>query len=269
MTFLCPICSQPLVLENSSYRCAKGHCFDRARQGYVNLLTSGGSHGDNREMIRARRDFLWGEHYSPLADELCRSVADCCEHARVTRIIDAGCGEGYYTAKVDSYLKSAGFDHDICGIDVSRDACAYAAKAVKDAGFAVASVYSMPFEDQSADIVMSLFAPSAPAEYTRVLSSGGSLIIAFPGVRHLYGLKEILYDTPYENELSDFDIEGFSLRDRKSIRFELTLDNAAAASLFAMTPYYYNTPEAGHRRLAECARLTTEAAFELAVYKKN
>ena len=269
MNFICPVCSAPLTLEGRSFLCENRHCFDRAKQGYVNLLTSGGSHGDNREMIRARRDFLWAEHYLPLADELCRAVADCCIPDRVTDIIDAGCGEGYYTAKVDSYLKNPEIPHEICGIDVSRDACAYAAKAVKDAKFAVASVYSMPFANQSADIVTSLFAPSAPEEYIRVLRPEGKLIIALPGVRHLYGLKEILYDTPYENELSDFDIDGFTLTDRKSIAFTLSLDNASAQALFAMTPYYYNTPEAGHRRLAECDSLITEAAFELAVYKKN
>ena len=269
MNFICPICSAPLNLDGRSFLCENRHCFDRAKQGYVNLLTSGGSHGDNREMIRARRDFLWAEHYSPLADELCRAVADCCGSDRTTAIIDAGCGEGYYTAKVDNYLKNAAIPHEICGIDVSRDACAYAAKAVKDASFAVASVYSMPFEAQSADVVMSLFAPSAPEEYIRVLRPEGRLIIAFPGVRHLFGLKEILYDTPYENELADFAIDGFELTDRKSIAFDLSIDNAAANALFAMTPYYYNTPEAGHRRLAECEHLVTEAAFELAVYKKK
>ena len=237
MNFICPICSRPLILDGKSFVCENRHCFDRAKQGYVNLLTGGGSHGDNREMIRARRGFLWAEHYFPLADALCRAVADCCGSDGVTGIIDAGCGEGYYTAKVDGHLKSADLAHEICGIDVSRDACAYAAKAVKDAKFAVASVYSMPFSDRSADIITSLFAPSAPDEYNRILRPGGSLIIAFPGVRHLFGLKEVLYDTPYENELADFAIEGFTLTDRKSIAFELSLDNAAANSLFAMTPY--------------------------------
>jgi len=268
MKLICPICRRPLELNGKSFVCENRHCFDRAKQGYVNLLSGGGAHGDNREMIRARRDFLWAEHYSPLADALCRAVADSCAPDRQNELIDAGCGEGYYTAKVDSFLKSAGISCDICGIDVSRDACAYAAKAAKDAKFAVASVYSMPFSDRSADIIISLFAPSAPEEYLRVLRPGGRLIIAFPGVRHLFGLKEVLYDIPYENELADFAIEGFTLTDRKSIAFELSLDNAAANSLFAMTPYYYNTPEAGRRRLAECGRLVTEAAFELAVYKK-
>ena len=269
MNFICPVCSAPLKLEGRSFLCQNRHCFDRAKQGYVNLLTNGGSHGDNREMIRARRDFLWAEHYSPLADELCRAIADCALPDRVTDIVDAGCGEGYYTAKVDSYLRERGIEHHICGIDVSRDACAYAAKAVKAADFAVASVYSMPFADQSADIVTSLFAPSAPEEYIRVLRPEGKLIIALPGVRHLYGLKEILYDTPYENELSEFGVDGFTLTDRKSIAFTRSLDNQSAQALFAMTPYYYNTPESGHRRLAECDRLTTEIEFELAVYRKN
>ncbi len=268
MNLLCPICSSPLMLDGSSFRCENRHCFDRAKQGYVNLLTSGGSHGDNREMIRARRDFLWAGHYAPLAEAICKAVEGSCHGDAPVRIIDAGCGEGYYTARVDSHLKELGIPHETAGIDVSRDACAYAAKAVKNASFAVASVYAMPFANESADIILSLFAPSAPEEYLRLLRPKGTLIIAFPGVRHLFGLKKILYDTPYENELADFAMEGFELADRESISFELSLTNEEAHALFAMTPYYYNTPEKGRARLAECASLVTEAAFELAVYKK-
>lgn len=268
MNFICPICSLPLTLEERSYKCENRHCFDRAKQGYVNLLTHGGDHGDNRAMIRARRDFLWAGHYSPLADALCRAVEKKCAGKTNTQIIDAGCGEGYYTAKVHEHLTARGIVHEIGGIDVSRDACALAARALPAGNFAVGSVYSMPFADKSADIITSLFAPSAPEEYIRLLRHGGSLIVALPGVRHLYGLKEVLYDTPYENELADFEIEGFRLTDRESISFELTLTNAEAEALFAMTPYYYNTPEAGHRRLAECHCLTTEAVFELATYRK-
>ena len=268
MNFICPICALPLTLQERSYKCENRHCFDRAKQGYVNLLTHGGDHGDNRAMIRARRDFLWAGHYAPLAEALCRAVEGECAKKDNVQIVDAGCGEGYYTAKVHRHLTSCGITHEIGGIDVSRDACAYAAKALPEGSFAVGSVYAMPFADQSADIITSLFAPSAPEEYIRILRPGGSLIVALPGIRHLYGLKELLYDTPYENELADFEIGGFDLTDRQSISFELTLTNAEAEALFAMTPYYYNTPEAGHRRLAECDSLVTEAAFELAVYRK-
>lgn len=269
MNFICPICSSPLLLNGSGFKCENNHCFDRARQGYVNLLTHGGNHGDNRDMIRARRDFLLAGHYSPLAEALCDAAEEACKNrSEPIQIVDAGCGEGYYTAAVHERLKSRGIAHEIGGIDVSRDACALAARSLRDGKFAVASVYAMPFSDASTDIITSLFAPSAPEEYIRLLRPGGILIVALPGVRHLYGLKELLYDTPYENELADFEMNGFELIARKSISFELSLTNEEANALFAMTPYFYNTPDKGRIRLAECTSLTTEAAFELAVYKK-
>ena len=59
---LCPVCGNQLEQKDGSYRCIKGHCFDISSTGYVNLLLSGGKasgvHGDSKEMVRARQDFL-------------------------------------------------------------------------------------------------------------------------------------------------------------------------------------------------------------------
>lgn len=38
MDYRCPLCAQPLAEEGNCLRCAAGHSFDIARQGYVNLL---------------------------------------------------------------------------------------------------------------------------------------------------------------------------------------------------------------------------------------
>ena len=73
MKFVCPKCMRPLVVgERGVATCSGGHSFDRARDGYYNLLLSnaGGTHGDNREMLEARRRFLDTGAYKPLADKL-------------------------------------------------------------------------------------------------------------------------------------------------------------------------------------------------------
>ena len=61
-SFCCPVCSLPLEESERTYTCANAHSFDKAKSGYVNLLTHAanthGNHGDNRDMVRARRDFL-------------------------------------------------------------------------------------------------------------------------------------------------------------------------------------------------------------------
>ncbi|MBO5859322.1 MAG: methyltransferase, partial [Clostridia bacterium] len=60
--FICPVCKNDFFKEDKSFKCSSGHCFDISKFGYVNLLMSSKSslkhHGDDRLMVRARRDFL-------------------------------------------------------------------------------------------------------------------------------------------------------------------------------------------------------------------
>ena len=76
-TVLCPNCRKPLLEEEKRWICPEGHSFDKAREGYVNLLfRHGGTHGDNREMVLARRKFLDSGHYLPLRLLLCGRVKE-------------------------------------------------------------------------------------------------------------------------------------------------------------------------------------------------
>lgn len=102
-----------------------------------------------------------------------------------------------------------------------------------------------------------------------MLRPGGYLVYAVPTARHLYGLKEVLYQTPYENEVKNTTYEGFSFVEAREATATLTLEGASVGQLFAMTPYYWNTPADGAARLAACQRLTTEIGFHYLVYRKN
>lgn len=57
-----------------------GHRFDRARQGYLNLLPvqhkNSRDPGDNLAMVEARRDFLNAGHYAPVAKRLAELAAE-------------------------------------------------------------------------------------------------------------------------------------------------------------------------------------------------
>ena len=70
--YICPKCKAPLIIGDRTAKCAAGHCYDRAKEGYFNLLLTsvGGTHGDNKEMIEARRAFLDAGYYAPLSDAL-------------------------------------------------------------------------------------------------------------------------------------------------------------------------------------------------------
>ena len=132
ISFVCPVCGNMLSLDGNTLRCEKGHSFDRARSGYVNLLLSGGKHakipGDNKLMVASRRAFLEKDFYRPMADVMCEEAVRELENIPSPVILDAGCGEGYYTELLYQALRKAGLTPQLLGIDISKFAAEKAAK---------------------------------------------------------------------------------------------------------------------------------------------
>lgn len=269
--FICPICKKRFNRQNHSLVCPDGHCFDIARQGYVNLLRSRGAarrHGDDKMMVAARTAFLNAGYYNPLRDAVTELAARHAKDGCV--ILDAGCGEGFYTSFLRTSLENAGISVSVYGIDVSRDALIACAARDRGIGLAAASISDIPAEDGSVDILFNLFAPYNAAEFARVLKPGGTLIRVFPGERHLWELKAAVYATPYENVIDTLELAGFSLLSRSDLHFPLTLaGEEQIEALFKMTPYYYKTSREGQARLAALQKLHTNAEFIVAEYRKE
>ncbi|MBE6752819.1 MAG: methyltransferase domain-containing protein [Ruminococcaceae bacterium] len=263
--FTCPVCGGQLEQQGRSLVCGRKHCYDIARAGYVNLLMNNSSgskrHGDDAAQIQARTRFLDGGHYRPLLDALCEAAEGCLENDDC--LVDAGCGEGYYTAGLLRHMRERGVMLRAAGIDISRDALRQAARRGEDIELAAASVFRMPIADRSADVVLSIFAPTAAEEFRRVLNKGGRLIQAVPLERHLFGLKQAVYDRPQLNPPEPPMPEGFRLLDCHEVRFDLTIEGETITDLFTMTPYVYKTGADDQRKLAQVERLTTE--IEVAV----
>lgn len=263
--FICPVCHDTLISENNSVHCVKGHSFDRSSLGYLNLLRSNVSsarnHGDDKEMINARKRFLDGGYYSKMRDSLCNAISAYTNPDDI--ILDAGCGEGYYTSKI-SEIRS------VAAVDISKNAVASACKRTKNADFAVASVYDLPLKDKSVNAVVSVFSPFALSEFRRILCENGLIFSVIPLSRHLFGLKSVIYDTPYENEVQSTAIDGFTLIYEENIVYSFSMQNNQIISdLFTMTPYYYRTPQRFSQRLENISSLTDEAQFKLLVYRMN
>ncbi len=256
-----------LVCEGGTAKCKNNHSYDRAKAGYYNLLLTnvGGTHGDNREMVEARRDFLDTGAYKPLSD---RVAALAVKYISGTKLLDIGCGEGYYTDVLENALRDKGVA--VSGFDISRDAVRYAAKRNKNLSLAVASAYKMPTADAGFDMATNMFSPLAADEVFRTLKPGGIFIMAIPGENHLFGLKEATYKTPYKNEVADSALSGFELLESDKISFTLRLDSKEKIkSLFMMTPYAYRTRPEDKERVLALEHLETVAEFVVFVYKKN
>lgn len=266
----CPVCGGALEIWGRTLRCARNHSFDMAKEGYVNLLPIQKRHaadpGDGKAMVAARRAFLQSGAYDPFRNalgELCRDAGYDAPH-----IVDAGCGEGSYDQTVLEKLTAAGQEAQLIGFDLSKPAVRLAAKLVPGAAFAVGGSFCAPVADGWADILLNVFSPFAEKEFSRMLRPGGLLIYAVPTPRHLFGLKEILYDQPYENPDIRTRYPGFVPAGERTVTDTITLDNAMAQNLFTMTPYYYNTPTTGAHRLARCEKLTTEIGFRFLLYRR-
>jgi len=272
--FHCPICHAALAQNGNSLICSKHHCFDRAAEGYYHLLPSNRMHakipGDNKEMVAARRQFLQAGYYQIFSDGINTTAIRLLEGMKEPTVLDAGCGEGYYTARLGNALRQYGFCPRMGGFDISKFAVKSAAKQDKETSYAVASIFDIPVETESCDLLLNIFAPIVPEEFAKALKEGGFLLIAVPSKRHLFGLKEILYDQPYENEQLDTDYPGFTFLERIPIRGEIALhDPLQIQNLFSMTPYYWKTPPSGCERLKEQTVLTTEIGFDLLIYQRN
>lgn len=266
--FCCPNCGGDLEREGSSYRCSLGHCFDVAKEGYVHLLPVNQRHsdapGDDKAMTAARTKFLEGGWYAPLRQAMAAAVKDF--SPKGFRLLDAGCGEGYYTAALEQLAEE--MEGKICGVDLSKPAVKKAAKRCKQSEIAVASVYHLPVKEESLDGLMNCFSPLAAEEFCRVLRPGGCFYYVVPGPRHLWEMKEVLYETPYENPVREECYPGFVYRDIRRVESHFTLNQEELQALFQMTPYVWKSPKEGITRLKEQEKLDLTCQFALHVFEK-
>lgn len=264
---ICPVCGKELTESEAAFFCPDGHSFDKAKEGYVNLLVgnhkSGTLIGDNKSMAALRRDFLNKGYFAPLADEIVRQIKKA--EIEVPVLLDICCGEGYYSQKVLD-----GTDGVLYGFDISKAMVRLAAKRKTGGIFFVANLSHIPLKDNSVDVAFHLFAPFHEKEFARVLKPGGTLLTVVPGKNHLFELKKALYDSPYPNDEKLPGTEVLRLSDIVKVKDEITLpDKADIDALFGMTPYYYKTSPADKQKLSKLDRLTTQTEFVVAVYKKD
>ena len=270
--FRCPICTSPLSEGEHGLRCPQGHGFDRASEGYVHLLPANQKNslapGDDKDMVAARRAFLDKGWYSPLREALCEAACRCTGESPI--VLDAGCGEGYYTGGIREALLKAGKAPQTAGIDISKFSVKKAAKRYKGIEFAVGSAYHLPMADRSVDLLLNVFSPLALDEFRRVLRPGGVYIYVVPAARHLWEMKEVLYDAPYPNEDKETPYEGFTYEEILPVDYTIHLPaQEDIQALFQMTPYCWKTPRSGKARLAELRELDCQISFRVHIFRRD
>jgi len=272
----CPVCDLPLARGEKTFRCDRGHSFDIAREGYVNLLPAQhrtrGVEGDLPEMLQARRRFLEAGHYAPLRESLAEKVAGLIGNGAC--IAEIGCGEGYYVGGIGVTLRDRhGLEPSLFGMDLSKHAVRMAARRYPAVQFFVGDVNRRIYlADSSLHVLLDIFAPRNPAEFARVLAPGGRAIVVIPAPDHLAGIREAfgLLSIQEEKEQRTLDrfSERFELRAREELRYPLHLPPAAVADLIAMGPSQWHR-ETGWRIPEDTPMLVTGAAFVILVLERT
>ena len=265
MNLICPICGEQLNKEDRRFLCAHNHSFDIARQGHVNLLVVQQKHslnpGDTREQVLSRREFLEAGHYAPICDAL---IGTAKELGISGQILDVGCGEGYYSARLADALNAP-----LTGLDISKEAVRCAAAKYKGRQWLCATAAHIPVESGSAQLLTSLFALTLPEEFRRVLAPGGYYFQVLAAEDHLLGLKGIIYDRlTFKEKDTVPELPGFERVRSVPIRFDFTVEGRQIMNLFSMTPHVFRIGKEGAERLRRTEVLTDTASCVLNVFRR-
>ena len=272
----CPVCGEGLTLGERTLVCGHRHVFDIAREGYVNLLLSGGKRpkiqGDTKVMLQARRRFLEMGYYAPLSRAVNEQVAARLVGQTAVNVVDVGCGEGWYLGQLQQRL--ADVTGCFFGVDVAKTAVQLAAKRYPATQFVVADVWQkLPIADASVTVLLNLFAPRRAAEFARVLASGGLLLIVIPQPYHLQQLRDRLGLLDIEAEKQQKVVaqlaDSFTLQAIEPVTFEMDLDRNALENLVQMTPNYWHWTTAVQDRLAAFGHGQVTAAFEILAFNNT
>ena len=234
---VCPVCGGGLGLTAAgrSLACSAGHSFDIARQGYVNLYRGKPVNEYSKESFRQRQQILEKGMYAHILEEICSFLQAVCGAGRPRLLLDAGCGEGYYTREIAARLGGCGLD--FYGVDLSRDSVQLAASTANQAGGAasaikwlVADIGHLPVRDDSVDFLLDIFTSANYEEFQRILSPDGYLIKVIPGEGHVKELREAASSQLHHKDYKER--KGAAVF---SEHFE-TILNKAVSQTFAVTP---------------------------------
>ncbi|MFC5931018.1 methyltransferase domain-containing protein [Cryobacterium melibiosiphilum] len=268
----CPNCVLPLTPSAAlSIGCPAGHSFDVNKRGFVSLLSGPRKFiGDSAVMLDARDRFQGGGFYSPLREAIARIIAG----ERPSRIIDVGCGSGYYLRAV---LEAVSASHPpdpprALAMDLSPAAVARTVRSGTETDGLVADVWSaLPIRDAAANVILNVFAPRNAAEFHRVLTPGGLLLVVVPQSSHLQELRAAGLAVSMQPDKARHLVDGLSghfvLQSQQSLSAVLSLSAADVGAVLGMGPSAHHTD--GEAVLTADAATSVTAAFDIFSFRRR
>ena len=239
--FACPICQENLALVESSLKCENRHSFDLAKFGYVNLSPQiKQSANYDKENFQNRQQILEAGFYQAILD----AVSDLLASSKTTKtILDIGCGEGFYSRK----LQERHPDKTFYAFDISKDSVQIAAKIEPNwaVNWFVGDLARLPIKDTSMDILLDIFSPANYGEFRRVLSKDGILIKVIPTKNHLKEIRQKVQDQLTNKDYSNQDIKNhfqnnFTILSSKTASLTKPITAEQLQALLSMTPLLFH-----------------------------
>ena len=239
--FACPICQENLTLVESSLKCCNRHSFDLAKFGYINLAPQiKQSANYDKENFQNRQQILEAGFYQAILD----SVSDLLANSETsTTVLDIGCGEGFYSRK----LQESHPDKTFYAFDISKDSVQIAAKSEPNwaVNWFVGDLARLPIKDASMDILLDIFSPANYGEFRRVLSKDGILIKVIPTKNHLKEIRQKVQDQLTNKDYSNQDIKEhfqghFTILSNQTASLTKTITADQLQSLLSMTPLLFH-----------------------------
>lgn len=271
--FVCPLCASPMhVVQESSLVCSNQHCFDLARQGYVNLLTHPVKAAYAREMFASRKLISKSGFFDPLLSKLSEAILSRQTHTREPiRILDAGCGEGSHLAHIQHMIGDRTSSDVIgVGIDVSKDAIALATSETSRSLWCVADLANCPFADKQYTAILNILSPANYAQFQRLLSEDGIVLKVVPEQDYLRELRESLYvlderQTYTNEETTALFRRQFALLETIRVQYTAQIEPGNLPHLLQMTPLSWGATEEQRERLLQTGLSAVSVDFSILV----
>ena len=242
--FACPICQENLTLVESSLKCNNRHSFDLAKFGYVNLAPQiKQSANYDKKNFQNRQQILEAGFYQAILEV----VSDLLSNSKNAKtILDIGCGEGFYSRK----LQERHPDKTFYAFDISKDSVQIAAKSEPNwaVNWFVGDLARLPIKDASMDILLDIFSPANYGEFHRVLSKDGILIKVIPTENHLKEIRQKVQDQLTKKDYSNQDIKEhfqghFTILSNQTASLTKTITPDQLQALLSMTPLLFHVDQ--------------------------
>ena len=239
--FSCPICQEDLTLVESSLKCSNRHSFDLAKFGYVNLAPQIRQPANyDKENFQNRQQILEDGFYQTILEGISDLLAT---KSSAKTILDIGCGEGFYSRK----LQESHSEKTFYAFDISKDSVQIAAKSEPNwaVNWFVGDLARLPIKNASMDILLDIFSPANYGEFRRVLSQNGILIKVVPTENHLKKIRQMVQDHLTKKDYSNQDIkehfqEHFTIQSSQIASLTKPITPEQRQALLSMTPLLFN-----------------------------